>query len=348
MATHQGEAHFAPQLASIAAQTRLPAALHVCDDASTDATVAILEDYGRHAPFPVHITRATHRAGVTASFERAIGDVDPGTDVIVLCDQDDVWLPTKLERIEQELTRAPGALMAFSDAHLIDADGHRLPGRLWELAGFHPARQRRVRADPFGQLANHYLVPGCLLAFRADQRERLLPFPSQLRVDGTDLEFLHDTWITLVLSAVGEVAVIDEPLIEHRVHAGQAVGLSRRSRVRAWAPAEVRWRAVGTRTRRDLHHLRRLTDLLRVIEQRIDEQRIDDARPGFAAGDPVADVRAAIAHLGVRSGIDRPRRDRIGTVVAELRTGRYQRFSFGVSSAAADLARRPEQLPASP
>jgi glycosyltransferase involved in cell wall biosynthesis len=336
MATHQGARHLEQQLASLAAQTRLPDALHVHDDASTDATWSLLQTFERKAPFAVHLTRSERHAGVTASFEAAILAIGTDTDVIALCDQDDVWLPHKIERLASELDGPSRGSLAFSDAYLIDDRGRREPTRRWEAPGFDRRRQARVRADPFGQLVNHYLVSGCQLAFRTDHRDLLLPFPAELRVD-EGLEVLHDTWITMVLSAVGEVAVVDEALLEYRVHADQAVGVPRATRLRSLAPAVLRWRLVGSRTRNDVHHRRGLVELLAVIEH-----RLEAGAPGRVPVTAIDDVRGARRHLQARNAVDRPRRARIGTVAAEVRAGRYRRFSFGLASAAADLVRRPQ------
>ena len=52
LCTFNGERFLGEQLASIAAQTRLPAELVVTDDASSDGTVALLEGFAQTAPFP--------------------------------------------------------------------------------------------------------------------------------------------------------------------------------------------------------------------------------------------------------------------------------------------------------
>ena len=53
MCTYNGELYLREQLDSIAAQTRLPDELVVCDDGSVDRTVAILDGFAATAPFPV-------------------------------------------------------------------------------------------------------------------------------------------------------------------------------------------------------------------------------------------------------------------------------------------------------
>jgi len=101
MCTYNGEQYLQEQLDSIIAQTRLPNEVVVCDDGSTDATLQILDEFQETAPFPVRIYRNGTRLGPTKNFEKAI-KLCSG-NVIALSDQDDVWMPHKLERLEEVL-----------------------------------------------------------------------------------------------------------------------------------------------------------------------------------------------------------------------------------------------------
>jgi glycosyltransferase involved in cell wall biosynthesis len=53
MCTYNGEKFLKEQLESIAAQTRLPMELVICDDGSTDSTIDIVEAFTSSSPFPV-------------------------------------------------------------------------------------------------------------------------------------------------------------------------------------------------------------------------------------------------------------------------------------------------------
>jgi len=97
LATYNGERYIGEQLDSILRQTRLPDELVVFDDASVDATQAIVLDFARHAPFPVRFQVNSVRLGSTRNFEMAIRAC--GGDIIFLCDQDDVWYPDKIALI---------------------------------------------------------------------------------------------------------------------------------------------------------------------------------------------------------------------------------------------------------
>jgi glycosyltransferase involved in cell wall biosynthesis len=98
LCTYNGERFLHQQLDSIAMQTRLPDELVVCDDRSTDRTLAIVREFAASAPYPVRVFENQANLGFAANFEGAIRRCDG--DLIALSDQDDVWYPTRLERSE--------------------------------------------------------------------------------------------------------------------------------------------------------------------------------------------------------------------------------------------------------
>lgn len=111
LATFNGAQFLKEQLASLVEQTFLPAELVVTDDGSTDETLAILEGFADVAQFPVLVHRNEQRLGYGMNFLKA-ASLCSG-DVIAFSDQDDVWLPAKLER----LGKAFGHLQADFVAH---------------------------------------------------------------------------------------------------------------------------------------------------------------------------------------------------------------------------------------
>src|SRR5687767_9778204 len=118
MCTYNGGRFVAEQLASLSAQTRLPDELVVCDDGSTDSTVDVINEFAVSAPFPVRAHVNETNLGSTKNYEKAIRFC--AGDLIALADQDDVWLPAKLARIEQAFARSPGVGLVFSDAEAVD------------------------------------------------------------------------------------------------------------------------------------------------------------------------------------------------------------------------------------
>jgi Glycosyl transferase family 2 len=217
LCTYNGARYLREQLDSIAGQTRPPDELVVCDDGSTDATLAILEGFAAAAQFPVRIHGNRTPLGTPKNFERAIG-LATG-EIIALADQDDVWYPHKLERLEQELARSERIGLVFSDADVVD-DRLRPAGyRLWQaLRACERNRRLIARGRLFEALVRDNLVTGCTAAFRSAYKDLVIPVPTACA---------HDSWAALVIAAVADVARIDAPLLAYRQHAGNQSGLER-------------------------------------------------------------------------------------------------------------------------
>ena len=97
MATYDGESYLAEMLDSLAAQDVLPDEMVVRDDASSDGTVRVLEDFATRAPFPVRVIAGDVRLGYARNFVTAAGRATG--DLLFFADQDDTWRPEKLARM---------------------------------------------------------------------------------------------------------------------------------------------------------------------------------------------------------------------------------------------------------
>src|SRR3974390_184067 len=120
LATGDGQDYLEQQLDSLLHQSHLPTELVVCDDASQDGTVNILEKFARRAPFLVRIFRNASRLGYRKNFLKASSLC--GGELIAFCDQDDIWDAAKLERILKCFSE-PGILLAFHNSTLVTGSG---------------------------------------------------------------------------------------------------------------------------------------------------------------------------------------------------------------------------------
>ena len=118
IATHNGSAFLLQQLLSILQQTRPVHEVVVCDDASTDSTLDLLENFKSQNPsLDVIILRNTEVAGAGASFRRALRH--SSGDAVFLCDQDDVWDRKKVERVLLAFDN-PSIEVVIHDAEIVD------------------------------------------------------------------------------------------------------------------------------------------------------------------------------------------------------------------------------------
>ena len=195
MATYNGARFLPQQLDSFVAQDRLPDELVVCDDGSTDATLDILHAFAATAPFSVRIERNETNLGFVRNFEKALSLCSG--DVIFLSDQDDVWLPAKLARVEAEFLADPALKGTIND--MIITDGDLNHSGVTQLG--------TIRATSFGE---RRFIAGCCAAIRRDMLETLFPFPAD--------NFAHDSWIGDTCEALGARRILSEPLQLYRRH----------------------------------------------------------------------------------------------------------------------------------
>ena len=324
MCTYNGARHLQEQLDSIAAQTRPPDEIVVCDDGSTDNTHQLISNFAASVPFAVNFQVNTHNLGSTGNFERAISLCEG--DYIALSDQDDVWLPDKLARMESEFAHAPTVGLIFSDAEVIAEDSSPFDYTLWQKLPVRTSERRRLRGPrAIDQLLEGSTVTGATMGFRGHFKNLVLPIPG-------DLPIIHDAWIAMLLAAVSDVLPLEAQLIRYRQHSGQQVGAKERK-----APGS----GVGEAMRRSTSY-REMIEIGMRVQQRLSEHR--DAYPS-----PVASARLAarLTHLRMRANLPEQTLPRVTGVVRELLLGRYHLYSRGLFSAAKDLAKSKVQSPKS-
>jgi glycosyltransferase involved in cell wall biosynthesis len=208
MAAYNGEKFVGEQLDSIFAQSLLPDEIVICDDASSDATVEKLLAYQRQYPDRIRVYQNEQNLGYAHNFEKAIS-LCLG-EIIVLCDQDDVWFPCKLERINAIFESDPGCGFVFSDAEVTN--------ETLQPKGYN-VYARYIRPD----LREGKILPcfihkiyllGCTAAFRSEYRPYLLPLHTNI--------WGHDHWIAFIMAVVSRLHMIDEPLMYYRRHSTNA------------------------------------------------------------------------------------------------------------------------------
>ncbi len=222
----------AEQLASIAAQTHTEWICMITLDSSLEE----IRSAPDLIPF-MHDKRFTwvenpERLGLRSNFQKATQLLlKSDIDLIAFSDQDDVWLPQKLEESVAAI-RARGPLsMVYCDAYLL-VDGVTRPERLHEYS-------IRTRGDM--SIAERIIQPqvsGFCEVFDATLA-RLHP---TIPIESPD----HDHWYSLVAAASGGVHRIDKPLALYRQHAGNTIGITAVRATQGWgtAPQLTRYSAL--------------------------------------------------------------------------------------------------------
>lgn len=197
MAVYNGEKYIKEQLESILVQLGKNDEIVVVNDSSLDNSVNIIQDFQDSR---IKLINNETNLGVVKTFEKALNH--SSGDIIFLSDQDDIWLPEKVENFIKIFQEMPDITLVLSDAKIIDEKGQITSDSFFKIRG-------KFTANPISNFikAKHH---GCTLAFKREMLDFFLPFP-----DDTPM---HDIWIGIVNGIYGKAFYIDEPLIEHRRH----------------------------------------------------------------------------------------------------------------------------------
>lgn len=329
LATFNGERYLGEQLESLRQQTQLPDEVIIVDDCSVDSTPQIIADFTRTAQFPVRVFEFTRHLGTLAAFEEGLRTARG--EILVICDQDDRWMPEKIAVMTERMAERPDALLAFSDAVLIDSEGQPLSRSRWRVSGFGPREWALMVHDPLGQMLARQVVSGCTAAIRRKLVDVLLPFPTELHPALDDM--MYDRWISLVAAATAEVLTVPERLVEYRIHSEQQIGIPALP-VRRIAPRATlhvgQFRAGGNaRLGRSQYHAVHIREIAKRISV-----------CGLDSGDSMLRLRLAEEHLRTRGTLAPQRVRRTRNVGRHLfNEDGYRRFSLGLSTALADWLR---------
>jgi len=315
MCTYNGAFYLPEQLRSIASQSCLPDELVICDDRSVDNTPALLKEFADQTPFPVRLHWNETRLGPAKNFEQAIRLC--GNEIIVLCDQDDIWKPEKLEILLEALNRNPDAVYAFSDADMVDHEGAFLGYNLWDSVGFRKKMDRFSGPGQVEILLKHNVIPGAAMAFRASFKSILLPFPD---------DWMHDYWIALLGSLLSYGVPVSDSLFKYRRHAEQVCGWRKKTFLQvlktSFATNDEDW----SRKVNHFSEVRKRIDIISAIRS--------------CPKECLQFLTQKEDHLSIRASIRSSKGiSRVIKVFAEASTGRYQLFSNSWHSIVRDLWR---------
>ena len=214
MATYNGEKYLGEQIESLFDQTANDFNLWVQDDNSTDSTWEILELYKRRFPDKINLLRNKTNMGAKDNFLHMMANIKD--DYVMLCDQDDVWLPNKIEvtrakmkELEKVHTKnAP--LLVHTDLKVVD--------KALEVVSpsYKKSTNRNYNRMEYRHVVTMNNVSGCTVMYNGALAEYLTKIPSFC--------VMHDFWLQLVVATFGKLDHVDEPTILYRQHGENALG----------------------------------------------------------------------------------------------------------------------------
>lgn len=206
MSTYNGERFIRKQLDSIVNQD-YPVSLLIRDDGSSDSTVEIIREYIDKYD---NISLVEGRnIGVIASFFTLFGMADKEADYYSMADQDDIWFSDKISRAVSRLEKMNNSVPCLYCAAqtLIDADDNELEVKMLE-----------VKISPgFGNSIVENIATGCTCVIN----RKLLALAADYTPAYT---IMHDWWLYMIASYMGEVYFDDESVMYYRQHGNNTMG----------------------------------------------------------------------------------------------------------------------------
>lgn len=216
LATYNGEKFVKEQIESILNQTYENFNLIISDDASTDNTLNILEEYEKKDT-RIKIFKKEKNEGLIDNFEFLLKNVT--SDYFMFSDQDDIWKKDKIEKSINKLKEENSGLV-YTDLEIVDEKLNVIYPSYWKYKQIY---KKIIKYNNFEALYLNNFVTGCTILAKSKYIKDILPLPRNSKF------VLHDYWTALIISAKDKISYVEEPTIQYRQHKNNRVGSSRKS-----------------------------------------------------------------------------------------------------------------------
>ena len=193
------------QLISLNEQTYPNLYLYVREDCSPKVSFAEIEKCVKECitAFPYEIKRNAENLGSNGTFELLTQEAEG--EYFAYCDQDDAWLPEKLEVLQREI-EAHKAQLVCSDMFIIDGLGRQVADSITKVRRHHIFCSGKGLAE---KLVFSNFVTGCTMLIKAETAKAAMPFCPYM---------VHDHYLALFAAERGKIVSLPERLIKYRIH----------------------------------------------------------------------------------------------------------------------------------
>ncbi len=292
-------------------QRTYPTECIIVDDASSDCSAEIALKFARRAPFEVKVHINTVNLGFVRNFELAISLC--GGDIIFLSDQDDIWNLDKISSIKNEFEVDSELILVHTNASLIDKYEQPIGWTLFDALEMTDKELILLNHNmTFNALLRRNLVTGATTAFRRSLLKVAMPIPEG---------WLHDEWLGIMASATGKVKTLKTPLIGYRQHDNNQLG------ARKLTPLQ---KIDKLFTKRSHFHQ------VQYEKMKVLEERFEKLTP-LIPSNYQQEALEKFTHAKVRSQLSTNHLARMMSVLSEVKSGRYTKYSNGLRSIIRDL-----------
>lgn len=225
MATHDGEKYIDQLIESILMQSMQEWCLIIKDDGSSDGTVEIIRTYCSKYPDKIRFISSKNTSGSAKQnfFELMAYSTN---DYVMFCDQDDIWLPQKIEHTLNAMVKHEGKdsaypLLIHTDLKVIDKEGRLIEESLYAMQTVNPEYFDRIE-----RLLVQNAVTGCTMMINKALKNCVSNMPDQA--------IMHDWWLALHAMVYGKIAFLSEATILYRQHDNNVVGAKDTRQLMYW------------------------------------------------------------------------------------------------------------------
>lgn len=219
LACYNGEKYIRQQIESIQCQSWKNWKLLIRDDGSKDKTVEIVKQFCENDERIQLMENHSNLHGAYPNFWNLIQYAKNNNtfDYYFFADQDDVWLPEKLETMitfaeKSGYTDIP--LMVYADMEVVDGEGKRIYESINSIMGI-----GEMHGDSL--FFAHGFVWGCDAMVNRVLLEKTPMFP----LDDTNINIMsHDNYFGKFALCFGKLLFLDKVLIQHRRHGNNTTG----------------------------------------------------------------------------------------------------------------------------
>ena len=218
LATYNGEKYLPDLLNSLFQQTIKDFRISIRDDGSTDKTIEIIKSFQKQFPETISIFQDNHRQlGAISNFSILLQN--SSAKYVMLCDQDDVWLPNKIadslagiQKLEKEFGDDTPALL-HTDLIVVNENLNELAPSFFQYSKLDSKRNK------FNQFLVQNIITGCSIIMNRALVELSWPIPEEAR--------MHDWWIALTASSMGIIGFLPNATVSYRQHPKNTVGANK-------------------------------------------------------------------------------------------------------------------------
>ncbi|AUW96207.1 glycosyltransferase family 2 protein [Streptococcus pluranimalium] len=220
MSTYNGEKYLADQIKSIQSQTFEDWQLLIRDDGSSDNTPSIIRDMAKKDD-RIHFINdgQNENYGVIKSFYHLVKY--DSADYYFFSDQDDVWLPEKIEvtlkRAQSETSAKP--LLVYTDLKVVNEDLAVLQESMIKSQSHH------ANTELVQELTENTVTGGTMMINKA--------LADKWQV--YDNLLMHDWYLALLAASLGKLIYIDQATQLYRQHEANVLG------ARTWSKRAKNW-----------------------------------------------------------------------------------------------------------